>query len=322
MFGNSNSAILRRVVPIRSFEDAQKKYESTKPIRGRADETIRPLSDRSAVDTYNIRKKTDGANNVSYECWMYKTPVVTYNENGTIVFDMGSWPSASTRTFISEVSGFPCAIKAGVSYVPVPDIGNVVLPDRGPTAIRLIAGKWELVVSMPVFEVQMQRKAATAVRTRYKEFIDYVDNMLKLRVEPSKWGGMVEIITFTGQEFEDQLKDTLVWFKDWTCITEPLLKSTGYGRSMADHFLSLVSSDQPESIKTVNFYSAFLLLIAIRKGYHNLSQIQKDVRHPTQCFELRQKLKEVLYRCHNDEVFSVVELPVGKIPNKRYAGWV
>jgi hypothetical protein len=321
MFGNSNSAVLRRVVPIRSFEDAQKKYESTKPIRGRGDETIRPLSDRSAVDTYSIRKKTDGANNVSYECWMYKTPVITYNENGTIVFDMGSWPSASTRTFISEVAGFPCGIKDGVSYVHVPGIGNVVMPDRGPTAIRFIAGKWELVISMPVFEVQMQRKAANAVRARYKEFIDYVDNVLKLRVEHNKWG-TVEIITFTAQEFEDQLKGTLAWGKDWPYLTEPLMKSTDYGRSMADHFLSLVSSDQPESIKTNNFYSAFLLLIAVRKGYHDLSQIQKDVRHPTQCFELRQKLKEVLYRCHNDEVFSVVELPVGKIPNKKYAGWV
>jgi len=321
MWGNSNSARLRRVVPIRSFEDAQKRYESIKPIRGRADETIRPLSDRGAVDTYSIRKKTHEGK-VCYECWMYQTPVITYNENGTIVFDMGSWPSASTRTFISEVSGFPCGVKAGVSYVHVPDIGNVVMPDRGPTAVQFINGKWELVLSKPVFEVQMQHEAATAVRTRYKEFIDYVDNMLKLRVEQDKWGGMVEIITFTGQEFEDQLKDTLVWFKDWTCITKPLLASTNYSRSMAKDFLSLVSSDQPESIKANNFYSAFLLLIAVRKGYHNMSQIQKDVRHPTQCFELRQKLKEVLYRCNSDEVFRIVELPVGRIPNKRYAGWV
>jgi hypothetical protein len=46
------------------------------------------------------------------------------------------------------------------------------------------------------------------------------------------------------------------------------------------------------------------------------------VLHATQCFELRQKLREVLYKCHGKEVFERVELPVGKLPNMKYAGWV
>ena len=305
MYGNSNSPILRKVVPIRSFEDARYKYEKTKPIRGRGDDTVRPLSDRRAVDSYNIRKVVDVANNVRYECWMYRTPVITYNENGTIVFDMGGWPSPSTRTFISEVAGFTCGCKDGISYICLPS-GKVVMPKSGPTVIRQNAeGVWELAMGMRVFETQLQRKEANAVRAKYKEFIDYVNNMLKLRGEVvPMYGPNAHILRIDYAEFEDALADVPAW-EETRRNNEALFKFIAHG----------TVHNSAES-----FYKAFLLLIAT---VHNVKGFgahatKFNMRSDT----IREKLKELIYKHHSNEVFKRVELPVGKLPSKRYEGWV
>lgn len=309
MFGNANSARLRRVMPIRSFEQAQARYDSIKPIRGRADETIRPLTDRGAVDTYSIRKKVSEAGKVRYECWMYRTPVITYYENNVIVFDMGGWPSASTRTFVSEVSGFSCGCKDGSSYISLP-IGNVVMPRSGPTAIQLIDSKWELVASVPVYEVQLQRKEANAVRARYKEFSAYVNNMIKLRAETLTYANM-KVLKMDFAEFTEGLKDIPEWELRWRELNEK--KSHNY-EGLNKVFFALVDSGSTDS-----FYTAFLFLVA---SVHNVNAFgSMATRFNISVKGVTDALKEVLYKHHSDEVFKKVKLPIGKVPNKKYERW-
>lgn len=307
MFGNSNSARLRRVAYIRSFEQAQLRYDRIKPIRGRADETIRPLSDRGAVDTYSIRKKVSEAGKVRYECWMYRTPVLTYYENNVVVFDMGGWPSASTRTFISEVAGFTCGCKDGSSFISLP-IGNVVMPDSGPTAIQFINGTWELVTSVNVYEVQLQRKEANAVRARYKEFSAYVNNMIKLR-EEMLWN--MKVIKLDFAEFTEHLKDMPGWELRWCELNDK--KSHNYEK-LNKVFFALLDSGS-----TGSFYTAFLYLVA---SVHNVQQFGSSAGgFNIQTKSITDALKEVIYKYHSDEVFKKVQLPIGKVPNKKYAKW-
>lgn len=314
MFGNANSARLRRVAPIRSFEDARNRYENIKPIRGRADETIRPLSDRGAVDTYSIRKKVNAEGKVRYECWMYRTPVITYYENNVIVFDMGGWPSASTRTFVSEVSGFTCGVKDGSSFISLP-IGNVVMPSSGPTAIQLVDSKWELVASVPVYEVQLQRKEANAVRARYKEFSAYVNNIVKLRAETMTYMD-VKVLKMESTEFQEGLKDMPEWGSH---LRELSMKKSSKYEEMNKVFFELVSPTQPEHCKTHNFYTAFLLLVA---SVHNVNAFGKFApRFNIQPKTITDALKEVVYKYHSDEVFKKVQLPIGKMPSKKYEKW-
>lgn len=309
MFGNSNSARLRKVQYIRSFEQAQLRYDNIKPIRGRADETIRPLSDRGAVDTYSIRKKVSDAGKVRYECWMYRTPVVTYYENNVVVFDMGGWPSASTRTFITEVTGFSCGCKDGSSYISL-SIGNVVMPRSGPTAIQLVDNKWELVASVPVYEVQLQRKEANAVRARYKEFSNYVNNMIKLREETLTYANM-KVLKMDFAEFKEHLKDMPGWELRWRELDEK--KSHNYAE-LNKVFFALVDSGS-----TGPFYTAFLFLVA---SVHNIQQFgSMATRFHIQTKSITDALKEVIYKYHSDEVFKKVKLPIGKVPNKKYEKW-
>lgn len=309
MFGNANSARLRKVQYIRSFEQAQLRYEKIKPIRGRADETIRPLSDRGAVDTYSIRKKVSEAGKVRYECWMYRTPVVTYYENNVVVFDMGGWPSASTRTFISEVTGFNCGCKDGSSFISLP-IGNVVMPSSGPTAIQFVNNTWELVASVPVYEVQLQRKEANAVRARYKEFSAYVNNMLKLREEVLTYANM-KVLKMDFAEFKEHLKDMPGWELRWRDLGTK--KSSEYAE-LNKVFFALLDSGS-----TGSFYTAFLFLVA---SVHNVQQFGSiATRFNIQTKSITDELKEVMYKYHSDEVFEKVKLPIGKVPNKKYEKW-
>jgi len=314
MYRSSNSARVRKIQYIRSFEDARKRYESIKPIRGRADDTTRPLSDREAVDTYSIRKRVKEGK-VSYECYLYGTPVLTYTEgstpNGDITINMGNYPSASTRTFITEIVGLPCAVSNGTSYITLPSgkvvsprIGpKVVLPRTGPTVVRKSEdGKtWELIISAPVYEIQLQREEAKVIRAQYKEFTDYVDNMIKLRREPSPSG-----MWFMRMEFAEFKGETLPEISDWSrqSVVHDLM------------FRSIATGG------TENFYKAFLLLVA---SAHNVGLVYKNPHAPA--FNIRpevikDKFKELLYKHHSKEVFKKVELPLGKIPSKKYDGWV
>jgi hypothetical protein len=181
-----------------------------------------------------------------------------------------------------------------------------VLPKSGPTVIRQNAeGVWELAMGMRVFETQLQRKEANNVRAKYKEFINYVNNMLKLRGEVvHMYGPNAHILRIEYAEFEDALADVPAW-EETRRNNEALFKFIAHG----------TVHNSAES-----FYKAFLLLIATVHNVRGFSAhaTKFNMRSDT----IREKLKELIYKHHSNEVFKRVELPVGKLPSKRYEGWV
>lgn len=317
MYGKQNGARIRRVQYIRSFEQAKLRFESIKPIRGRSDQTIRPLlPDRTNTDTFSIRKKEhDGK--VSYECWLYRTPVLKYNEDGTIVIQLDTWNSQSTRTFITEVLGFECSTKNGHAYIVV-NGDKVVLPKVGPTVVRPLAdGKWELVISARVSEIQLKRKEANAVRARYKPFIDYVNNMVNLRKETvTKYGEDDDYVVMQFTEFAEKLGSVPEWALNWRWLGDKLSFADQH-KDLDKIFFKLIAADEDGS-----FYTAFLLMIA---SMYDLRPMNTGFM-PQTIFVLTsripKKLKEVLYKYHSDEVFEEVELPVGEVPSNTYNNWV
>ena len=74
-----------------NYNEAFHKWESTKPIRGRGVD-VRPLGHRRSADQYKIELLPEGG----VACVLYKTPVVTFFEDGDIRILNDNWNSVST----------------------------------------------------------------------------------------------------------------------------------------------------------------------------------------------------------------------------------
>jgi hypothetical protein len=160
---------------INDYASALKIWEETKPIRGREVDT-RPLGQRRSVDSYKINKLPDGA----VECILYKTPVVTFYENGDVRIKANGWSSQSTAIFIQEVLKIHSYISnyklcVGFNYK------DSVVPDNGMTIRRNHNWVYETTDFQPVMVHSLNRKGANTVRARYKPFKDYLSSMCRLK---------------------------------------------------------------------------------------------------------------------------------------------
>jgi hypothetical protein len=303
MYGNSGMRDVKRIV---TYEEAKLRYEQIKPIRGRAGD-VRPLGDRKN-DTYRIAKRINPLNDTtSYQCILYSTPVVEFKPDGDVEIIMNGWGSSATRTFIERVLHLSCYSKNGSSVLCLGNNAEVVLHNTKTTVVRrqeVYPYTWELVVSEPVYETQLDKKKANNVRQQYSEFEKYLKGMVNLRTEQREvknhMGGRYELppsIRFDKAEFIEAgaLFD----------------KSEGFP-------VELMANDQPEESKHSNFYKAALeIVMAIRRG--NLPG-NSDVH--VQADSLLPEFREIVYRHHSAEVFAKVLLPVGKAASKKYDSWV
>jgi len=162
------------ITHMNDYATALKRWEDTKPIRGRAVDT-RPLGHRRN-DHYLINKLPDGG----VECILYKTPVVTFYENGEVVIKHDGWNSVSTCNFIGEVlhiHSFIFNYKTLVGF----NHKNYVVPDSGLTIKRNDNWVYEPVNPVPVMGHAINRKGANNVRARYKPFRAYLSSMCRLK---------------------------------------------------------------------------------------------------------------------------------------------
>jgi hypothetical protein len=159
---------------INDYATALKLWEDTKPIRGRAIDT-RPLGHRRN-DHYLINLLPEGA----VECILYKTPVVTFWENGDVVIKHDGYNSVSTCNFIGEVLGLHSSI---FNYKTLVGFGgkDYIVPDSGLTIKRNDNWVYEPVNPVPVVGHAIDRKGANNVRARYKPFRAYLSSMCRLK---------------------------------------------------------------------------------------------------------------------------------------------
>ena len=306
MYGNSGMRDVKRIV---TYEEAKLRYEQIKPIRGRAGD-VRPLGDRKN-DTYRIAKRINPLNDTtSYQCILYSTPVVEFKPDGDVEIIMGGWGSFATRTFIERLLHLSCYSKNGSSVLCLGKQSEVVLHNTKTTVIRRLEVypfTWELASSEPVYEMQMNKKRANAVRQRYSEFEKYLKGMINLRTEQRE-----STIAYRGEKLI--LPPSVTFYR--AEFTE--MEARGFGVRTEGFPMELMANDQPEESKHSNFYKAVLeLALAIRGGNFPGSSglhVQSDTLLP--------RFRETVYRYHSAEIFEKVLLPVGKAASKKYDSWV
>ncbi len=283
MYGHHrNSGIL----PLENYNEAFRKWETTKPIRGRG-EDVRPLGHRRSADQYKIEVLPEGG----VACVLYKTPVVTFFGNGDIRILNDNWNSVSTCNFIDEVLySVSSRIYNNDLYVRTHQ-GEFALGAEGIWLRMNGQGNLEVKVDKlaPRYVHAIDRKKANNVRAQYKPFLDYVSRMCRLKGnDPYPVSEMARVFTPLGSmgiELNNRGYDK------WTDVIKnlfTLMKSEG--------------EEQHES-----YYKALLLLA---KSYGNHKYHEPEGYVVTEK-KIKVALDDLIVGFHRDEVLVQKEVPMG-----------
>lgn len=91
---------------ITNYKDIEKRWNNTKPIRGRSTD-VRPIGERRR-DWEQVTRTAIDEGMWSYAARLYNTDVVTYLPNGDIIINANGWHTPSTAEFIHLHSPFAC----------------------------------------------------------------------------------------------------------------------------------------------------------------------------------------------------------------------
>ena len=166
-----------------AYEYYKKKWEDTKPIRGRA-EVVKPINQRRRT-WETIEKRVDDV----YACRLYHTDVVKYYPDGSIEFTAEQWSTPLSAEFMSMHSPFNCYKKHSKLWVQVygktaEDTKVYPVPREG--GLRLYAemvGSQVLYAPKEVITIKksvVDRVKAKDARLKLKGFLDWAKTFNKL----------------------------------------------------------------------------------------------------------------------------------------------
>lgn len=307
---------------IMNHRHAKQVYEVVKPIRGRSPE-VRPLGNRRDADTYQIRMNGDDV-----ELVLYKTPVVTFKPDNTVELRAAGWSTVSTRQFIRQVLGIPTHGEIGESIVTIGGHKHILPSGDKCMTVRMDdRHQWCLVYAVkPNFDWKLNRKAANNVRARYAKFIGYLDGIMRLRKDVED-GGIDVAYAEYAEAFGEQEKKNYWGDDTYKCVDLKLYSNITHKRGgqwvrddityedSTKAFFKLITSGAHD-----DFYKASLILFATAGGGQMNIVSGRVVR--TLESRVDDRLNEVLYKYHSDEVFDKVEMPEGKLPKGKYKNWV
>ena len=183
-----------------SFDEANKLYEDTKPIKERKGSRYagkRPLGHRNRM-WFQIDKENEGADNEAIVCSMYDEPIVKYFKNGEIEIRNYSYNSTSTSNFIGDLfrnwSGVLAyvfdhamliTIKCGVKENGLPIQKYQKLHPKESMRIRRKVDMregdyWEVIDHKPVVVHTLDRKALKEVKQKYEGLYTFARQYAKL----------------------------------------------------------------------------------------------------------------------------------------------
>ena len=310
-------ATITRVPYLRDYEQALKLYEGVKPLRGRNPE-VRPMGNRRDADTYSIRKNGDDV-----ECVLYKTPVVTFKPDGVVVIYNNGYDTASTNQFINQVVDIPaqhvrgvCVLTIGGKKYPLGDKHTLTLKANGDAK----SGRFDVLDAEVLKGYVLNRTKANIVRERYKPFLTYAKTMLKIRKETlrNEWREInYDAVRLTYAEFAEHFthKADSISF-DVGAYAQLIHKGLNDYEQNIARFMELVQSSEVS-----DFHKAFLCVaITAEKcwGYFHVREEGMEVRVD----KFKTTLDDIIFMRHAEEVLDEVELAVGKLPNRKYMGWI
>lgn len=324
-------------VPLtRTYEEALKVFKASVPIRGRSVET-RPLGQRRDADTYWVRMKGE---DVQYMC--YKTPVVTFKPDNSVVIKTDGWSSVSTHQFIWHVLGVGATGKNNRTMLHI-EKEKYVLPKDGHVVLKWDdagLGNWCVLSRPQLTGLRVNRRAANNVRARYKAFDEYLKGFLKLRDNGEGYLRMTalelgdavgyttsKVPTYaianrtmgtalnryrTGMQVNEFINMT-----EWALIyKEPFTATERVTRKrvLSDMQAMMLSNDHKE------FYKAAMLLTACNT-YNVIAYIEDNAWYEA-ISEVTTIYKHMLTKLHADEILERIDLPAGSVPNHQYEQWL
>jgi len=323
---------------VTTYPEAKKLFDSIVPIRGRSPE-VRPLGNRRDADSYWV--KMDGDDVVFM---LYKSPVITYKPDGGVVLTPDQFSTVSTHQFFIRVLGVGAQASRNTSVITLRD-KRYTIRGKDKLTLKMEGGNWQCVEGAKAqFAWHLDRREATNVRTRYKEFITYFKGVVNLRTEDftHHYGNThYKGISVSLQELQTAFD------VDTTNENPPLYQHNdpdhiighmrhmhdqpqrhfNYGTDRAkeyqegiDRFLELIKSDQPEDTKHLNFYKGALAVLM--SGDRLYLRGQDDNTYIVKAKPIVKALDTVLLKAHAQQVLVRKELPIGSVSKGTYDRWL
>jgi len=285
-------------------------YERTKPIRGRPHE-VRPISDRRR-DWEQVVQDGD-----KYGAKLYDTNCVMYRPNGDIEFQLDTWATPTTASFISRYAPYQigCFKRYNKLWVTLnmraTDNGDTYpLPENGVFLVKFVDGKYVPAEIPKVMQRVTDRTKSRNVRLPVESFRNYCKNMLKLA------DGWVrdELV----QQFQSA-GDTDYWGRGKILFRGNAYNSYSFSGQIGEdtakrlyNFMSTATEDE---------YPNLLVLIALATNSEDSNIVRqidvgegrmRDVREYK--YRPQSVLTRIDYICKQaNDVSRVVEVPAGKV---------
>lgn len=319
---------------VHTYALAKNLYESIKPIRGRSPE-IRPLGNRRDADSYWV--KMEGEDVVFV---LYKSPVITYKPDGSVVLTPDQYSTVSTHQFFIRVLGVGANASRQVTVITLGD-KRYTVRGKDTLTLKMVGGNWQCVEGAKnQFSWHLDRRQATNVRLRYKEFITYFKGVVNLRTEEfthhygnTHYKGvnvsLHELQTAFGvKKSENEMEnnpDHIIGHMRY--MHEQPQRQFNYGTQRAREytegmaqFMELIKSEQAEDTKHLNFYKGALAVLM--SGDRLYLRGQDDNTYIVKANPIVKALDTVLLRAHAKEVLVRKELPLGSVSKGAYDRWL
>jgi len=343
----------RDIPTLKSYQAIVERFENTKPIRGRSADTV-PLARRRDIDRFYIRKVTNPLagqfGHPIYQCFLYRTPLVTYHPDGSIVLNIGDHhaPSVSDGYFFSELLGVQANKSKDAIVITLRD-DKVALTRQNPEAtLRRVEGTNNLIADpRVVMGYKLNRKATNNVRGRHGAFYRWLKATVSLR----EVNGYVSVcvrellgtvptvsyadgsVQFAHDSISARRHDRNAALHRGAAKPTKEAASYPYWMEQAAGFVKLIGNDAPET----DYYKAFLWLVFWEGYTYNPSRggglmwnrYQEcapddfdECAFSVKADALKRALDKLLFSYLASEVLEYVPLKGGEVPNKMFAKWM
>lgn len=321
-------ATVMNVPRVFSYAEAKKIHDNTKPIRGRNVE-MRPLGNRRDADSYWVRM-----NGEDVEFVLYKSPVITYKPDGAVVISPDTYSTVSTHQFFARVLGVGANAVRQNTVITIGD-KRYTIKGKDTLTLKMQGGNWCVVEGAKAqFAWHLDRREATNVRNRYKEFITYFKGMVSLRTEEievpyysNTYQGIRVSLHEIQQAFETELTEPDNILGTVQYIQDLPRRHYNYGsqreaeyRDGIAWFTEIIKSDQPEETKHLNFYRGALAVLLTADRIYQRGQ--SDNTYIAKANNITKALDTTLLRAHASEVLVRKELPIGSVSKGTYDLWL
>lgn len=165
-----------------TYEFMRDRWETTKPIRGRADD-IRPIDVRRR-DWEQIVRVPLLSGEYAYAAKLYNTNVVTYYPDGIVKLAIEGWATPLTAQFMTQWTPLHLYVNKfkNMLWVVLDEKRRVPIPNDGEVRIWFneALGKWVNLDEKPLMQRVVNRKEMKAERDKVRGFMDYCKTMLNL----------------------------------------------------------------------------------------------------------------------------------------------